>query len=194
MKYQVRPCAGSCRRPVIVQPCQSASRGTQPAEGENTHGDVNDVDDVVGELARVVRGEVVAAALHEEQLARVLGLQRLERAHVRADVLADRGVRAAARLDSEDARCGERLVPDEELLVLAREDVVRDRRCSAHECEFRHYWVRDKNGAPMLYCVRRRRQSSSVSAVLPEPTGLLRVYLVSGNGSGGSRRTLRCQR
>ena len=75
-----------------------------------THRDVDDIDDVVRELARVVGGEVVAATLDEEQLAGVARLERLERAHVRADVLADRGVRTPARLDREDARRGECLV------------------------------------------------------------------------------------
>ena len=75
-----------------------------------TYRDVDDIDDIVRELTRVVGSEVVAAALDEEHLALVLCLERLERAHVRADVLADRGVRAPARLDREDARRGECLV------------------------------------------------------------------------------------
>ena len=43
-----------------------------------------------------------------------------------ADVLPDRGVRAAARLHRADARRGQRLVPVQELGVLAGEDVVGD--------------------------------------------------------------------
>ena len=75
-----------------------------------TYRDVDDIDDIIRELTRVVGGEVVAAALDEEHLALVLCLERLKRAHVRADVLADRGVRTPARLDREDARRGECLV------------------------------------------------------------------------------------
>lgn len=72
-------------------------------EGGRTHRDIDHVYDVVRELARVVGGQVVAAALDEEDLAVEFGLERLERAHVRADVLADRCVRAAAGLDGKDA-------------------------------------------------------------------------------------------
>ena len=91
-----------------------------------THRDVNDVDDVVRELARIIRSEVVTAALDEEKLAAILRLERFERTHVRADVLADRGVWAATGLDRENTRLGQGLVLDQKFLVLAREDVVRD--------------------------------------------------------------------
>lgn len=45
---------------------------------------------------------------------------------VLGDVLADGGVRAAARLDSLDARGGEGGVADQELGVFVRKDVVGD--------------------------------------------------------------------
>ena len=116
----------------------------------STHRDVDDIDDIVRKLTRVVRSEVVAAALDEEELAAVLGLERLERAHVRADVLADCGVRASTCLDCEDARGGERLVVDQELLVFFREDVVRDRGCSAGRSHQACAWlVRVRDLAPM---------------------------------------------
>ena len=62
----------------------------------------------------------------EEQLGSHLLHQRLERQEVVAHVLADRGVRAAARLDGADVTRRQGLVADQELGVLAREDVVRD--------------------------------------------------------------------
>lgn len=86
--------------------------------------DVDHVDDKIGELARVVGGQVVAAGLDEEDVGGEGAVQVLEGGEVRGHVLADGGVRAPARLDGADARGGEGLVPGEELGVLAREDVV----------------------------------------------------------------------
>lgn len=108
---------------------QQRSKKTEQQAVGSAHRDVDDIDDIVRELARVIGGEVVTAALDEQELAAILRLERLERTHVRADVLADRGVRAAAGLDCEDARRRERLVLDQELLVLLGEDVVGNRRC-----------------------------------------------------------------
>lgn len=53
-------------------------------------------------------------------------MERLERAEVRGDVLADRGVRAPTGLDRGDARRGEGPVGEEERGVLGGEDVVCD--------------------------------------------------------------------
>lgn len=87
--------------------------------------DINDIHVEVGQLSAVRRGQVVAAALDEEQLRLVLRLQRLERAQVRRDVLADRRVRTAARLDGADAVDGrEGRVAVQELLVLAAGSVI----------------------------------------------------------------------
>jgi len=66
--------------------------------------DVNDIDDEIGQLARVVGGEVVAAGFDEEQVRRELFLESLEREQVGGDVFADCGVRASASLDGADAR------------------------------------------------------------------------------------------
>jgi hypothetical protein len=152
---------------------------------------VNDIDDVVRELARVVRREVVAAALDEQNLAPIAGLKRLECARVRGNVFANRRVRAPARLDRLDALGGERLVRDQELLVLAREDVVGHGRCA------RKMSARQTRGAkarvPRLYSPRRRWHSASVSAVFPEPTGLasakhqFQVCTTSESGRGTLR-------
>jgi len=86
--------------------------------------DVDDIDRIVGELAAVLRGEVVAAALDDQELGGDGLHQVVEREQVRRDVLADRGVRAAAGLDGADPGERQGLVPGEELGVLAREDVV----------------------------------------------------------------------
>lgn len=88
--------------------------------------DVDDVDDVVCQLPAVVRGEVVPAALDEQQVGVELCVQVLEGGEVGADVLAHGGVGAAARLDGADALGGQGAVARQELGVLAREDVVGD--------------------------------------------------------------------
>jgi len=85
-----------------------------------TTGHVNDIDVKVGQFRAVCRRQIVAAALDEEQLRLVLRLQRLQGAQVGRDVLADRSVRTAARLDGADAIDGrEGRVAVQELLVLA---------------------------------------------------------------------------
>ena len=57
----------------------------------------------------------------------MLRRELLERLQVHRDVLADGGVRAAARLDGADALRRQRAVPQQEVAVLAREDVVSHR-------------------------------------------------------------------
>ena len=88
--------------------------------------DIDHVDREVGELAAVLGRQVVAARLDEQQLGADLVDELLEREQVVADVLADRRMRAAAGLDGADVARRQRVVADQELGVLAREDVVRD--------------------------------------------------------------------
>mmetsp|Transcript_10491 Transcript_10491/g.27890 ORF Transcript_10491/g.27890 Transcript_10491/m.27890 type:complete len:256 (+) Transcript_10491:397-1164(+) len=89
-------------------------------------GHVDDVDGEVGELVREVGREVVPTGFAQQdlRLRRHVACQLLERVQVRGDVLADRRVRAAARLDRTDAFRGQRLVAREELAILAGEDVI----------------------------------------------------------------------
>ena len=91
---------------------------------------VNHIDDEVGQLARVVRSEVITAGLDEEEICGELPLQVLQCEQVGTDVLADGGVRAAAGLDGANTRRGEGLVAGEELGVFPvdRKDIVRDNR------------------------------------------------------------------
>ena len=92
--------------------------------------DINHIDDKVGQLARVVRSEVITAGLDEEEIGGELPLQVLQREQVGTDVLADGGVRAAAGLDGANTRRGEGFVAGEELGVFPvdRKDIVRDNR------------------------------------------------------------------
>lgn len=85
---------------------------------------IDDVDDEIGQLARVVCRQVVAAGLDEEQLRGVLAVEILERGEVRRNVLSHGGVRAAAGLYGAETRGRQRGVAQEELAVFAREDVV----------------------------------------------------------------------
>ena len=101
---EVAPTCGA--RSVLLMTSRSLCVMPGPALARDlvAAGDVDDVDRVVDELAAVLRGEVVAAALDEQQLGRDVAHQLLERVEVLADVLADRGVRAAAGLDGADLR------------------------------------------------------------------------------------------
>lgn len=84
-----------------------------------TTGDVNDVDDEVGEFARVVRGEVIAAGLDEEEVGLELAVEVLQGEEVGADVFADGGVRAPACFDGADALGREGFIAGEELGVFS---------------------------------------------------------------------------
>ena len=87
---------------------------------------VNDIDDEIRQLPTVIRRQIVAPALNQQQIRGEPAVQGLQRVQVRADVFAHGGVGAAAGLDGLDARGREGGVPGEELGVLAREDVVGD--------------------------------------------------------------------
>ena len=81
----------------------------------------------VGERRAEDRGQVVAAALDQDEVERALGTLELgDRLEVRRDVVADRGVRAAARLDREDPLGRQHAGAAEEERVLGRVDVVGD--------------------------------------------------------------------
>ena len=88
---------------------------------------VDDVDGEVGEFRAEGGGEVVAAALDEEQFERREARHHvLHGGEVDGGVLADGGVRAAAGLDAGDALRRQRAGAGQEFRVLARVDVVGD--------------------------------------------------------------------
>ena len=88
-------------------------------------GDVDDEDLHVRERGGEDRGQVVAAALDEDDVQRTgRRLELLDRLEVGGDVVADRGVRAAAGLDGGDALDRQHARGAQELGVLGRVDVV----------------------------------------------------------------------
>ena len=88
-------------------------------------GDVDHEDLHVGERGGEDRGQVVAAALDEDDVERPgRRLELLDRLEVRGDVVADRGVRAAAGLDRGDPLDRQHAGGAQELGVLGRVDVV----------------------------------------------------------------------
>ena len=117
---------------------------------------IDDIYDEVSKFARVVCSEVVAAGLQEQHVRRDTVMKVLEREQVGRDVFPDSRVRAAAGLNRKDARGREGLVLDEELLVFAREDVVRYCRCRACGDGMIRTNVRCEWGScvPMLYSLR----------------------------------------
>src|SRR5262249_11545238 len=91
-------------------------------------GDVDHKDEVVGEGAAEGEREIVAARLDEHEIGvREPSLETGDRLEVHARVVADRGVRARARLDADDARGLEQALGCRSEMpgVLWREDVVR---------------------------------------------------------------------
>lgn len=103
-----------------------------------TYRNINHINNIIRQLPRIIRREVIASALNKEHLAPVARLQTLERTHVRADVLSDRSVWATTRLNSEDARSGQRIVLDEKFLIFSREDVI----CYRCWCASERKWNR----------------------------------------------------
>src|SRR5260221_1940325 len=103
-------------------------RDARPALARDlvARGDVDDVERQVRELRAERGGEVVAARLdeHQVQLGKALRQPRY-RLQVDRSVLADRRVRTAAGLDTDDALGSQRLVADEKLRVFLGVDVVR---------------------------------------------------------------------
>ena len=79
---------------------------------------VNNVDNEVSQLTRIVRSKVITTRLDEQQISRELLLEFLKGEQIRTDVFTNRSVRAATCFDGADARRGKRLVPGEELGIL----------------------------------------------------------------------------
>ena len=92
---------------------------------------VNDLDGVVGQFATVAGGEIIASGFDEQNVRLELAVQIFERKQVGRNILANRRVRTAARLDRANALRFQRAILHEEFAVLFREDVVRD-RADAH--------------------------------------------------------------
>src|SRR5262245_30391701 len=90
-------------------------------------GDVDDVNRRVHQLGAEAGGQIVATGLEKDDLQiRMASGELVERVEVHRRVLANGGVRAAARLHADDAIAGQRLAADQEFHVFAGEDVVRD--------------------------------------------------------------------
>lgn len=88
---------------------------------------INNIDDIVSELPGVISSKVVSTTFDEQQLAIEGGLQCLQGTHIRADIFPNSGMWAATRLDRKDALGWEGAILDEELLVFAREYIIRHR-------------------------------------------------------------------
>ena len=86
--------------------------------------DIDNVDDKICQLSGIVCGEIVTPALNEKQLAIEFGLESLKGTNVSGDILSDSGVGAPPSFNGLDAFRREGVILDQELLVLAGEDVV----------------------------------------------------------------------
>jgi hypothetical protein len=92
-----------------------------------TAGDINDLDGVIGQLTTETGSEIVATRLNQEELRFKLAVEFFESEQVRRNILTDRSVRAAASFHRANAFGGQGVVPGEELSVLTRENIIRDR-------------------------------------------------------------------
>lgn len=88
--------------------------------------DVDHLDGEVGQFPAEAGGEVVAAGFEEEEVGVEAAVEIFEGEEVGGDILADGGVGAAAGFDGGDAIGFKRVMADQELGVLAGEDVVGD--------------------------------------------------------------------
>ena len=80
---------------------------------------VNHIDDEIRQLAAVVRRQIVASTLDQEDVGAEGRVQRLQRVEVCRDVLAHGGVRAAASLNGKDTGGRQRRVACEELGIFS---------------------------------------------------------------------------
>ena len=87
-------------------------------------GHVDDVDRVIRQFAAELRGEIVAAALDEQQLRPQRFHQHLERDEVRGDVVANGRVRTASGLDGANALGRQRVMPHQKFGIFPGEDIV----------------------------------------------------------------------
>lgn len=87
---------------------------------------VDNVNNVIGQLPGVVCGQIITPAFHEQELATEFGLQSFQSAHISAYVFSDRCVGAPSCLDGENAIFWKGLVFYEEFLVFTGEDIVGD--------------------------------------------------------------------
>ena len=102
-------------------------RQLQPSDGHNrkAYRNVDDIYDIVRQLSGIICCKIIAATLHQQYLAAELGLQCLECPHVGANIFTNSRVRAATSFNCKDARRGEGLILDEELLIFLGKDIVR---------------------------------------------------------------------
>ncbi len=91
-------------------------------------GNVNNIDGVVRQFAAEMRGQIVAAGFEKEDVGMKLPLEVFQREEVGGNVLANRGVRAAAGLHCSDTPGIERLMADQKLAVFLRENIVGNSR------------------------------------------------------------------
>lgn len=84
-----------------------------------TSSDIDNVDDEIGQLTRVVGGEVVTTRLDEEEVGLELLLQGLQSEQVGADILTDGSVRTTTCFDGADSAGRQGLVASEELGVFS---------------------------------------------------------------------------
>lgn len=121
-------CAYGLGQVAFVHDQKIALRDARPALARDLVAarNVDNVDDEVGQLARVVRRKVVPAGLNQQQISVKLVVQLRECKEVRGDVFTDGGMGAAARLNGDDTLGGQGVVLGEELAVFAGEDVVCD--------------------------------------------------------------------
>src|SRR5262249_3711848 len=90
-----------------------------------TAGDINHIDRNVYQLGTERSGQVIATALHEDQLeAGVTALQIGDRLQVHRRILADGGVRTAARLDTAHAAGGQGALTNQEFGVFFSVNIV----------------------------------------------------------------------
>lgn len=112
--------AHDLRQVDLVHDQQVRARDARPALAGYfvAAGNVDHVDDEVGQLTRVVGSQIVATGLDQKEVGLELLLKGLEGEKVGADVLTDGSMGAATSFDGADARRGEGFVAGEEFRVL----------------------------------------------------------------------------
>ena len=117
------------REIALVDDQEIGARDRRPALARDllALADRDHIERQVGEVGREGGGEIVAAGFDEDDVEiRKFAVELGDRLQIDRGVLADRGVRAAAGLDADDAVLGQRLQPRQHHGVFLGVDVVGD--------------------------------------------------------------------
>lgn len=118
---------------ILSPPLRRDQDSSRVVERNRTHRNIDHVDNIIRQLPRIIRRQIISSTLNQEQLTLEFRLQSFKSTHICTDVFANSSMRTASSLDGEDSVDGKGTILDQKFLVFAREDVVCDGSWNADE-------------------------------------------------------------